>query len=97
MQNTALLARKVLTPKLTRKALAIVLNVLSVLLVRWGAQAQCTGQPEWQSSYTNLTRCGLPGYLTNDTYYSIQEDQSWTWKRPASGGTATAYSYTKAT
>src|SRR5438552_330668 len=47
------------------------------------AVAQCSGEAIWQSASTNWTRCGVPGYVTNDTYYSVQVIEYWRWKAPS--------------
>src|SRR5437867_1918020 len=55
-------------------AVSLLLLVLFKELTINRVCGQCTGTPEWQFSYTNRMRCGVPGYLTNDTYYFAQSE-----------------------
>jgi YD repeat-containing protein len=74
------------------------LGIALVCCCATGASAAClTGEQEWQAATTNLTRCGLAGYLTNDTYYSIEEKLTVEWKSFAGFGTATQHQYIKKT
>jgi RHS repeat-associated protein len=50
--------------------LSTALSVLLLLQPTADAQAGCYPEVQWQNASTNRMRCGIPGFLTNDTYYS---------------------------
>src|SRR5712692_8358573 len=56
--------------------LLIVSTCLLMLVSPHDSHAQCVAIPEWQFAFTNLTRCGSHGHLTNDTYYGA-ENVTW--------------------
>src|SRR6266487_5629267 len=60
--------------------------------------AQClTGEPVYQLAPTNRMRCGRAGYVTNDTYYFVEDVNAWTWKYPTNFPTCTRYYYERTT
>src|SRR5206468_7251952 len=71
------------------------LSFLCLLTASPNAAAQCSGsgatEAVWQTGRAILSRCGRPGFLTNDIYYSAQEVKTWQWRSLYGYGTATYY------
>src|ERR1051326_6620751 len=55
----------------------LIIGTLFFLSISNRICAQCTGEAEWQHASTNRMRCGWTGYLTNDTYYFMEEVKTW--------------------
>ncbi len=64
---------------------------LLLVLVNPSARAQCEGETEWQESVlVDRFRCGRPGFQTNSTYYSVEDDERTIWKTVPGLGVATS-------
>jgi RHS repeat-associated protein len=77
------------------KVLLAVLCVVSTVVLAPQSAAECNngGTHQWRAASTNLYRCGIRGYVTNDTYYSRQETKFTTIKITSTGTVATNVSF----